>query len=75
MSPSYDDRLDIRVAGEWTKRGGYTFNKSTNQSVDGRDLWSGRVTWDEANRKAADLSGIGSISPKTTIACDPQAAL
>ncbi len=42
--PIVDDRLDIRVAGEWTKRKGYTFNESTNQSVDGRDLWSGRVT-------------------------------
>ncbi|HEY5237788.1 MAG TPA: TonB-dependent receptor [Rhizomicrobium sp.] len=42
--PVVDDRLDIRVAGEWTKRKGYTFNEETDQSVDGRDLWSGRVT-------------------------------
>ncbi len=42
--PVVDDRLDIRIAGEWTKRKGYTFNESTDQSVDGRDLWSGRVT-------------------------------
>ncbi len=35
---------DLRVAGEWTKRQGYTFNESTDQRVDGRDLWSGRVT-------------------------------
>ncbi|HEY5237954.1 MAG TPA: TonB-dependent receptor [Rhizomicrobium sp.] len=42
--PVVDDRLDIRVAGEWTKRQGYTFDQSTDQSVDGRDLWSSRVT-------------------------------
>jgi iron complex outermembrane receptor protein len=42
--PVVDDKLDIRVAGEWTKRSGYTFNETTDQSVDGRDLWSGRVT-------------------------------
>ena len=42
--PIVDDRLDIRVAGEWTKRGGYSTNELTGQSIDGRDLWSGRVT-------------------------------
>ena len=42
--PITDDRLDLRVAGEWTKRDGYTFNETTGERVDGRDLWSGRVT-------------------------------
>jgi iron complex outermembrane receptor protein len=42
--PIVDDRLDIRVAGEWTKRDGYSFNELTNAPIDGRDLWSGRVT-------------------------------
>ncbi len=42
--PIVDDRLDIRVAGEWTKRQGYTFNELTDSRIDGRDLWSGRVT-------------------------------
>ena len=42
--PIVDDRLDIRVAGEWTKRQGYSFNDLTDQRIDGRDLWSGRVT-------------------------------
>jgi iron complex outermembrane receptor protein len=42
--PIVDDRLDLRIAGEWTKRNGYTFDQSLGQSVDGRDLWSGRVT-------------------------------
>ena len=38
--PVVDDRLDIRVAGEWTKRQGYSFNQLTDQRIDGRDLWS-----------------------------------
>jgi iron complex outermembrane recepter protein len=42
--PVVDDRLDIRAAFEWTKRDGYAFNETTNKSIDGRDLWSGRAT-------------------------------
>jgi len=42
--PIVDDRVDIRLAGEWTKRQGYTTNLLTGDSVDGRDLWSSRVT-------------------------------
>jgi iron complex outermembrane receptor protein len=42
--PVVDDRLDIRLAGEWTKRQGYSFNELTDQRIDGRDLWSGRLT-------------------------------
>ena len=42
--PVVDDRLDIRVAGEWTKRQGYSLNEITGDRIDGRDLWSGRVT-------------------------------
>ncbi|HUJ04286.1 MAG TPA: TonB-dependent receptor, partial [Rhizomicrobium sp.] len=42
--PIVDDRFDLRVAGEWTKRNGYTINENNGQNVDGRDLWSSRVT-------------------------------
>ncbi len=42
--PVADDRLDIRVAGEWTKRQGYSVNSFDDDRIDGRDLWSGRVT-------------------------------
>src|SRR5262249_713247 len=42
--PIVDDRIDIRVAGEWTKRQGYSFNQYTDDRIDGRDLWSGRLT-------------------------------
>jgi iron complex outermembrane receptor protein len=51
--PIVDDKLDLRVAGEWTKRNGYSFNEITDRPIDGRDLWSNRVslTW----KPAADL--------------------
>jgi outer membrane receptor protein involved in Fe transport len=42
--PVVDDRLDIRLAGEWTKRQGYSYNSLTEQRIDGRDLWSGRLS-------------------------------
>ncbi len=42
--PIVDDRLDLRIAGELTKRDGYTFDETTNSTVDGRFLWSTRVT-------------------------------
>jgi iron complex outermembrane receptor protein len=42
--PIVDDKLDVRVAGEWTKRQGYSFDEITNARIDGRDLWSGRVS-------------------------------
>jgi outer membrane receptor protein involved in Fe transport len=42
--PIVDDRLDIRLAGEWTKRQGYSFNSITDQRIDGRDLWSTRLS-------------------------------
>ncbi len=42
--PVLDDKIDLRVAGEWTKRDGYAFNDITQDAIDGRDLWSGRVS-------------------------------
>ncbi|HSZ75753.1 MAG TPA: TonB-dependent receptor, partial [Rhizomicrobium sp.] len=42
--PIVGDKLDLRIAGEWTKRDGYAFNEETDHSIDGRDLWSGRVS-------------------------------
>ncbi|HVP84974.1 MAG TPA: TonB-dependent receptor [Rhizomicrobium sp.] len=42
--PVLDDKIDLRVAGEWTKRDGYSFNEQTNKPIDGRDLWSSRVS-------------------------------
>src|SRR6185437_5138794 len=42
--PFVSDKLDLRIAGEWTKRDGYTYNETNNSQTDGRDLWSTRVT-------------------------------
>jgi iron complex outermembrane recepter protein len=42
--PIVDDRADLRIAGEWTKRQGYSLNALTDTRIDGRDLWSGRVS-------------------------------
>ncbi|HSZ74080.1 MAG TPA: TonB-dependent receptor plug domain-containing protein, partial [Rhizomicrobium sp.] len=42
--PIVDDRLDIRIAGELTKRDGYSFDETTDKPIDGRDLWSTRAT-------------------------------
>jgi outer membrane receptor protein involved in Fe transport len=42
--PIATDMLDLRVAGEWTKRDGYSFNEETDHSTDGRNLWSSRVS-------------------------------
>jgi outer membrane receptor protein involved in Fe transport len=42
--PVIGDKLDIRAAGEWTKRDGYAYNETTNRHIDGRDLWSSRLS-------------------------------
>lgn len=42
--PIAGDQLELRAAGEWTRRDGYAFNRETGHRIDGRDLWSGRVT-------------------------------
>jgi len=42
--PVLEDKIDLRVAGEWTKRDGYSFNEQTNKPIDGRNLWSSRVS-------------------------------
>ncbi|MGE5501095.1 MAG: Lpg1974 family pore-forming outer membrane protein [Ignavibacteriales bacterium] len=42
--PLVDDKVALRIAGAWTKRDGYTTNQLTGNQIDGRDLWSTRVT-------------------------------
>ncbi|HTO39604.1 MAG TPA: TonB-dependent receptor, partial [Rhizomicrobium sp.] len=42
--PLVDDRLGLRLAGEWTKRDGYSTNDLTGNPIDGRNLWSTRAT-------------------------------
>jgi outer membrane receptor protein involved in Fe transport len=42
--PLVEDKLAIRFAGALTDRQGYDYNSITKNHVNGRDLWSGRLT-------------------------------
>jgi iron complex outermembrane receptor protein len=42
--PLAEDKAALRIAGAWTKRDGYTTNQITGNPIDGRDLWSTRVS-------------------------------
>jgi outer membrane receptor protein involved in Fe transport len=42
--PLVQDKVALRVAGAWTKRDGYATNELTGAPIDGRDLWSTRVS-------------------------------
>jgi len=42
--PLAQDKLAIRIAAALTDRSGYDYNDVTKHAVNGRDLWSGRVT-------------------------------
>jgi iron complex outermembrane receptor protein len=42
--PIVEDKLAIRLAGALTQRQGYDYNSVTKNQVNGRDLWSGRLT-------------------------------
>jgi len=55
--PLVQDKLALRVAGEWTKRDGYAYNELSGHQIDGRDLWSSRTTlrWTPGSRFTADL--------------------
>lgn len=51
------DTLGIRVAGAMTKRDGYDYNTFTENRVNGRDLWSTRVTvgWEPSDNFRANF--------------------
>jgi iron complex outermembrane receptor protein len=42
--PLWSDVLALRLAGSMTARDGYDYNSVTQNAVNGRDLWSGRVS-------------------------------
>jgi iron complex outermembrane receptor protein len=42
--PLIEDVLAVRAAGALTQRTGYDYNEITKNNVNGRDLWSARVT-------------------------------
>ncbi len=55
--PLVEGKLGIRVAGALTSRDGYDFNATTGNSINGRELWSTRVTvgFEPTERIRADL--------------------
>jgi len=42
--PLVEDKVALRLAGAWTKRDGYDLNQITGNRIDGRDLWSTRLS-------------------------------
>ena len=42
--PLVEDKVALRIAGAWTKRDGYATNELSGNPIDGRDLWSTRVS-------------------------------
>jgi outer membrane receptor protein involved in Fe transport len=42
--PLVEDVVALRLAGAWTKREGFVTNELTGNPIDGRDLWSTRVS-------------------------------
>ncbi|MGE5567262.1 MAG: TonB-dependent receptor domain-containing protein [Parcubacteria group bacterium] len=55
--PLMEDKLAVRLAGALTDRQGYDFNAGTGHAVNGRDLWSGRVTvaWNPTDNFRSNL--------------------
>jgi len=55
--PLIEEKVAIRFAGSLTNRDGFDFNDTTKQAVNGRDLWSSRVTlgFQPTDRIHADL--------------------
>lgn len=51
------DTFGVRIAGAMTKRDGYDLNTWTGKRVNGRDLWSTRVTaaWEPSDRFKANF--------------------
>jgi outer membrane receptor protein involved in Fe transport len=42
--PLVEDKVALRLAGAWTKRDGYSSNELKGEQIDGRDLWSTRLS-------------------------------
>jgi outer membrane receptor protein involved in Fe transport len=51
------DDFSVRAAGSYVKRDGYGRNLVTGNDIDGRDLWSGRLSarWKPTDRFTADV--------------------
>src|SRR5690606_154807 len=53
------DRFGLRAAGAMTQRDGYGLNDVTDNRIDGRDLWSARLSarWEPTDWLTVDLMG------------------
>ena len=51
------ETLAFRAAGAWTDRSGYDYNEVTKKDVNGRNLWSGRLSlaWKPSDRMSASI--------------------
>ncbi|HEX5777097.1 MAG TPA: TonB-dependent receptor, partial [Caulobacteraceae bacterium] len=54
--PLVEDKVALRLAGAWTKRDGYAVNELTGNPIDGRDLWSTRLSLRIAPNDAVDVN-------------------
>jgi outer membrane receptor protein involved in Fe transport len=54
--PLVEDKVALRIAGAWTKRNGYATNQLTGNPIDGRDLWSTRVSLRVAPTDRLDMN-------------------
>jgi outer membrane receptor protein involved in Fe transport len=54
--PLVEDKVALRLAGAWTKREGYSTNQLTGNPIDGRDLWSTRLSLRVAPTDAIDVN-------------------
>ncbi|HEX6859582.1 MAG TPA: TonB-dependent receptor [Caulobacteraceae bacterium] len=54
--PLANDVAALRLAGAWTKRDGYAMNEITGNPIDGRDLWSTRLSLRLAPTDALDVN-------------------
>jgi outer membrane receptor protein involved in Fe transport len=54
--PLAEDKAALRIAGAWTKRDGYATNELSGNPIDGRDLWSTRVSLRVAPSDRLDMN-------------------
>jgi outer membrane receptor protein involved in Fe transport len=54
--PLAEDKVALRLAGAWTKREGFVTNEITGNPIDGRDLWSTRLSLRVAPTDGIDVN-------------------
>jgi outer membrane receptor protein involved in Fe transport len=54
--PLAEDKVALRLAGAWTKREGFVTNEISGNQIDGRDLWSTRLSLRVAPTDGIDVN-------------------